>query len=230
MAESFDSYRTTYGDVVEDSIRFSGLKHDFFLAAKVDMLERLLAKRGLGSGGRPVHALDAGCGIGAFHPLLKGMFNSLHGCDISGESIARARHDNSWVDYTAYRSPALPYEDDSFDLAFAICVVHHVPPAEWPAFFGELKRVVRPGGIVCVIEHNPFNPLTRLAVLRCPFDDDAVLITSRTARRLFHRAGFSQIESEHFLLLPSARPLARTIERAFTRVPIGAQYACSARV
>ncbi|WP_353643948.1 methyltransferase domain-containing protein [Mesorhizobium sp. WSM2239] len=229
MAESFDSYRTAYGKLVEDSISFSGLQHDFFLAAKADLLERLLADRGLASGNRPVHALDVGCGIGAFHPLLRGRFASLSGCDISGDSIARARHDNSWVDYTVHRAPSLPYKDGRFDLAFAICVVHHVPPAQWPAFLGELKRVVRPGGIACIIEHNPYNPLTRFAVLRCPFDEDAVLLTSRTARRLFYQAGFSEIESEHFLLLPSAKPLARMIEKSFARVPLGAQYACIAR-
>ena len=45
-------------------------------------------------------------------------------------------------------------------------------------FVADMVRVTRPGGLVCVIEHNPLNPLTRLAVNRCPFDADAVLLRS----------------------------------------------------
>ncbi|TIS13862.1 MAG: SAM-dependent methyltransferase, partial [Mesorhizobium sp.] len=34
---------------------------------------------------------------------------------------------------------------------------------------------------------------------------------------------------EHFLLLPSAKPLARKLEGALAWLPLGAQYACVAR-
>jgi hypothetical protein len=30
-----------------------------------------------------------------------------------------------------------------------------------------LVRVVRPGGVAAIVEHNPLNPLTRLVVARC---------------------------------------------------------------
>ena len=228
MAQLFDEYRSTYNDTVQDSIGFSGLKHDFFLQAKADLLARLVQER-LGGAGS-VRALDIGCGVGALHPFLKPLLPDLAGCDISHESIARARQNNGWVSYAAYDGPALPYADAGFDLAFAVCVVHHVPPLEWAAFFTEMKRVLRPGGIACVIEHNPFNPLTRLAVLRCPFDADAVLVRPSRAEALFRKQGFSSIASEHFLLFPTARPVFRSIERRLSSVPLGAQYACSARV
>ncbi len=230
MSTLFDGYKTSYGDVVEQSINFSGLKHDFFLVAKADYLRRLVVARGLREGGRPVAALDVGCGIGSLHPYLEGTFDSLAGCDISEESIERARREQPGIEYTAYQPPRLPYEDGAFDLAFASCVLHHVPPANWLEFLAEMRRVVRPGGIACLIEHNPLNPLTRLAVFRCPFDEDAVLLSARTSRRLMREAGFSAIEDEHILLLPSARPLARRVERAFSSLPFGAQYATSARV
>ena len=45
-----------------------------------------------------------------------------------------------------------------------------------------MRRVVRPGGLLCIIEHNPFNPLTRLAVVRCEFDRDAVLLPALAPR------------------------------------------------
>lgn len=228
MAQLFDQYRSTYNGTVEDSISFSGLKHDFFLQAKADFLERLVSQRLADSG--TVRALDIGCGVGALHPFLRPVMPNLTGCDISHESVARARQSNPWVDYAAYDGPVLPYSDASFDLAFAVCVVHHVKPSGWSAFFAELKRVVRPGGLACIIEHNPLNPLTRLAVLRCPFDADAVLIRPAEVKALFREQDLTAIESEHFLLLPTARPSFRWIERALSAMPLGAQYASSARV
>ncbi|MET3582319.1 SAM-dependent methyltransferase [Mesorhizobium robiniae] len=230
MAELFDSYKSNYGEVVAGSVRFSGLKHDFFLAAKADLLRRLIVERKLRQGGADVRALDVGCGVGSLHPYLEGAFESLDGCDVSKESILRAGQDNPFVAYRACTTPGLPYEDGTFDLAFASCVVHHVPPISWLDFFREMRRVVRPGGVACIIEHNPYNPLTRLAVLRCPFDQDAILLNAAKARSLFKESGFRDIRSEHFLLLPSTRSFARKLERVLARLPLGAQYACSAHV
>ena len=41
MAELFDSYDHSYDAVVQSSIDFSGLSHNFFMAAKADMLRDL---------------------------------------------------------------------------------------------------------------------------------------------------------------------------------------------
>jgi SAM-dependent methyltransferase len=230
MAELFDQYRASYNSTVDDSISFSGLKHDFFMQAKVEPLADLIAGRGIADGDGAVRALDVGCGVGTLHPHVKPLFSTLCGCDISTESIARAREENPGVAYTAYSGPSLPYGDGVFDLAFAVCVAHHVPPEHWPSFFSEMRRVVRPGGVVAVIEHNPLNPLTRLAVLRCPFDADAVLISRRKAGRLLQAAGLTEIEGKHFLMFPFANATARKVEGWFAGAPLGAQYICSGRV
>lgn len=227
MAELFDAYKTTYGATVDDSINFSGLKHSFFLQAKVDVMQQLLPARGLTS---DVEALDVGCGIGTFHPLVRPLLPNLSGCDISSESIDRAKQDNPWVKYSSYGGVTLPYRDATFDYAFAICVAHHVPPADWPAFFSEMRRVVRPGGLVSIIEHNPWNPLTRLAVLRCPFDEDAVLLRREKTATHLREAGLHDIDHTFFLLFPWENRTARKVESWFSRLPIGAQYACSGRV
>jgi SAM-dependent methyltransferase len=230
MASPFDDYRDSYREAVEGSIEFSGLGHDFFLKAKADLLRRLMVERGVEQGGAGVRALDVGCGIGSLHRHLEGVFARLDGCDVSEESILRARRDNPDHAYGVCTSAALPYDDGVFDLAFASCVLHHVPPDAWHAFFREIRRVLRPGGMACIIEHNPWNPLTRLAVLRCPFDKDAVLLRARKVEALFRATGFKEIQSEHFLLLPWAGRLAGRLERALAPLPLGAQYACSARV
>jgi hypothetical protein len=53
----------------------------------------------------------------------------------------------------------------------------------------------------------------------------AVLLREGTARRLLQNAGFTDVASRYFLLLPTAHAWARRCERAFARLPLGAQYA-----
>jgi SAM-dependent methyltransferase len=222
MTELFDSYRSNYRDVVQSSIDFSGLPHSFFMRAKADLLRELIERR---LGPEKPAMLDVGCGVGSFHPLLRGMVCRLSGIDVSSASIAQARADNGDVDYHAFDGRSFPFDDASFDLVTAICVLHHVVPAEWTHFMNEMRRVVRPGGLVCVIEHNPFNPLTRLAVARCEFDRDAVLLSAGKAQRLMAVSGLRGIGARHFLLLPWEAKSARRVEGALSKVPFGAQYA-----
>jgi ubiquinone/menaquinone biosynthesis C-methylase UbiE len=222
MAELFDSYDKSYGAVVQSSIDFSGLPHSFFMTAKADILRNLIAAR-LDSSHKSV-ALDVGCGVGAFHPFVRGVFRRLCGTDVSAASVAQARRSNPDVEYETYDGKVLPYDHAIFDVATAICVMHHVPPEEWLSFLHEIRRVVRPGGLVCVIEHNPFNLLTRLAVARCEFDRDAVLLRAGQMRRLMADAGLRDVETRYFVLLPWATPLIRRIEYIFRRMPLGAQY------
>jgi SAM-dependent methyltransferase len=222
MAELFDSYRSNYRDVVQSSIDFSGLSHSFFMRAKADLLRELMARR---PGPEKPAMLDVGCGVGSFHPLLRGMVGSLSGIDVSPASIAQARADNHDVDYRAFDGRSFPFGDASFDLVTAICVMHHVAPAEWANFMNEMRRVARPGGLICIIEHNPLNPLTRLAVARCEFDRDAVLFGAVKARKLMAASGLREIDARYFLLLPWEAKPARRVERALSNVPLGAQYA-----
>ncbi|MGA2568141.1 MAG: class I SAM-dependent methyltransferase [Pseudolabrys sp.] len=221
MTELFDNYRSNYRDVVQSSIDFSGLPHSFFMRAKADLLRELIARR-LGPG-KPA-MLDVGCGVGSFHPLLRGMVGRLSGIDVSSASIAQARANNRDVDYRAFDGRSFPFDDAGFDLVTAICVLHHVAPAEWAPFMNEMRRVVRRGGLICVIEHNPLNPLTRLAVARCKFDRDAVLLGAGKARKLMAAGGLREIGARYFLLLPWEAKPARRVEGALSNVPLGAQY------
>jgi SAM-dependent methyltransferase len=222
MTELFDSYHGNYRDVVQSSIDFSGLPHSFFMRAKAYLLRELIAQR---LGAKMPVMLDVGCGVGSFHPLLRGMVGRLSGIDVSSASIAQARSANSDVEYRDFDGINFPFEEARFDLVTAICVIHHVLPGEWAHFVGEMHRVVRPGGLVCVIEHNPLNPLTRLAVSRCEFDRDAVLLGAGRALGLMSNAGLSETRARHFLLLPWETKHARRLERALSGVPLGAQYA-----
>jgi len=118
---------------------------------------------------------------------------------------------------------ALPFEDQTFDVAFAITVLHHVEPTQWPSCVKELHRVLRPSGLGVVFEHNPFNPLTRLAVHRCEFDEDAVLLTRRQTRRLL-TARFHIVDGGYILVTPWDNSVARRLDQTVKSLPFGAQY------
>lgn len=228
MSHTFDAYRKSYGSAVEQSVAFTGLGHEFFLRAKVDLLRERLRARQFDPSDK--HLLDVGCGVGSMHALLSPMFGRTTGVDVSAESVAEASARYPANTYKTYDGRHLPFADQSVDLALTVCVVHHVPVEQWQAFVAEMRRAVRTGGLVCIIEHNPLNPLTQLGVARCAFDADAVLLRRKRTEALMRQAGIVDIDTRYFLLSPfEVRPL-RTLERSLGRLPLGGQYLTLGRV
>ncbi len=220
----FDGYRDIYETEIDKALRFSGKSHDFFTKVKADNLAALFARHFHDTAGTKV--LDIGCGNGSIHPFLMGHNPSLRlsGIDVACEVIADAQITHPNVAYDVYDGKLLPYADASFDAAFTICVMHHVPPPEWPSFLCEMRRVVRPGGIVVVIEHNPINPLTRRIVNNCPLDKNAVLLRSGQLKAMLSEAGLQNISVQFILFTPFDNALFRSFDRALGSLPLGAQY------
>jgi 2-polyprenyl-3-methyl-5-hydroxy-6-metoxy-1,4-benzoquinol methylase len=222
MTHLFDAYGKGYQEVVQSSIDFSGLSYEFVTVAKADIMREVLAAR-FGPQAKP-SALDVGCGVGVLHGYVRSHFARLSAVDVSANCLEQAARANSGVEYRTYAGTELPFATGEFDFAFAICVLHHVPPPDWLDFMREMARVIRPGGAMCIIEHNPLNPLTQLSVRRCEFDRDAVLLPAWRTARLMRQAGLREVDSRYFLLLPSAAAPVRAIERGLSRLPLGAQY------
>jgi SAM-dependent methyltransferase len=218
VSEDFDDVAGSYEQLVDRSIAFAGRGHDFYLEAKAEALLELVRRR-LGDPA-DVRALDVGCGDGLFDAHLRAL-GALVGVDPSGAMIERARRLNPHGEYEVADGTALPQSDGEFDLVFAVCVLHHVPPESRDTFAHELRRVTRPGGLAVVFEHNPYNPLTRLAVARCAFDEDAELLRLAETRRRLASAGLRVVDQAYVLFVPWR---ARRLERAVSRVPLGAQY------
>lgn len=223
----FDAYADSYREEVESSISFSGQSLDHFTRRKAEELVSL-AERHLGPTAG-LRALDVGCGVGFTDRFLDGSFGQLHGVDVAAEAVERARLNNPAVRYAVSDNSSLPYPDAQFDLAFAICVAHHVEPADRPSWARELARVVRPGGMVALFEHNPLNPLTRLAVSRCPFDEGVELLGPREATDLLTAAGLEPLERRYIVFFPWPRPRATRLEAHMGRLPLGAQHLVAAR-
>jgi SAM-dependent methyltransferase len=226
VSSRFDEYESSYEAEVERSISFSGKDHDFFTRAKVDAIVAAL-RRQFEDPGR-LAVLDVGCGIGLTDELISPLVASVTGVDVSTALVAEARKRNPGSSYDVYDGAQLPYADGAFDVALAICVVHHVPPGEWAAFAEELRRVIRPGGLAIIAEHNPYNPLTRRVVSRCAFDDDAVLLSRKRAAELLAAAGLQIAERRDILFFPWSGSAFRLVERLLGAVPLGAQYVVAA--
>jgi SAM-dependent methyltransferase len=220
----FDRHAREYESLVQDSLAIPGLDSEFFASTKALELGRLLPK------GSTSRVLDVGCGIGALHRFVAPLCSELTGVDVSAESIAAARAANASHTYEVYDGVRLPFPEQSFDLAFAVCVLHHVPPDQWSFFVDEMARVVAPGGLVAIIEHNPFNPLTLRTVRRCPFDKDAVLLPKTRTVALLKDAGLLLPRARFFPFLPLNGKLARVIDHWLAWLPLGAQYIASASV
>ena len=99
-----------------------------------------------------VPILDAGCGRGRHVIYLAQQGFQVCGCDLSPvairEAMLRAQHAGLAAALHVANLTRLPYEDGAF--AAALCV--HVLPYHYRAHLvravGELRRVVRPGGLL----------------------------------------------------------------------------------
>jgi len=198
--DSFDAYHESYDKLIDNSIGFMGVEHDFYTKAKAECLVRCL-RRMYGSTSA-LNVLDVGCGVGKTDTILVPHFNALSGVDVSAACIERAKHDNPSVQYSGYDGGALPYTAARFDAAFMICVLHHVAPPERVELLREVRRVIRPGGSVFVFEHNPFHPLTRFVVARCVFDRGVSLLSRRETVGLLREAGLRYDDSQYILYVP----------------------------
>jgi len=223
-----DAYPDRYREDVNASIGFAGVDMDMFTRGKVEDLVRLIERVSSVPAAR-ADCLDIGCGVGVMHPLLLGRVGRLSGVDVSEDAIRDAAAANAQVHYEVQRDDALPFADASFDVCSTVCVMHHVPPPDWEAFVAEAFRVTRPGGLFAVYEHNPINPLTRVAVWRCPFDHDAVLLKPRRTKELLRAAGFEIVESRYLFFAPFDAAWARRIDNSLRWLPLGAQYVVCAR-
>ena len=100
-------------------------------------------------------ALDVGSGPGALTGELVARLGPewVTAVDPSRPFVEAARARHPGVEVLEASAEALPFDDDAFDVALAQLVVHFM--ADPVAGLGEMRRVVRPGGVVaaCVWDY-----------------------------------------------------------------------------
>src|SRR5213594_3105263 len=151
----FDAYAVQHADLIRDPLRDKFASNNlFFFERKLQVIRAFYQWIGVDT--QKLDWLDIGCGQGDLLRLGRPWFKEAFGCDPS-EGMLKA-----CADLNVRHQPAmlsLPFDDRSFDFATAVCVYHHVVADQRRLLTTEALRVLRPGGIFCVIEHNPLNPV-----------------------------------------------------------------------
>ena len=219
----FDGFADAYYDQHAANIKLSGEGPEYFSEYKIADARAICDRHRLAIG----RILDFGSGIGNSIPWLRKYFSAAEVtcADVSEHSLemAKARYPGD-ERFCGISGRPLPLADATFDLVFTACVFHHIEHSQHVPWLTELRRVTRPGGLLVVFEHNPWNPLTVHAVNTCPFDANARLISSRQLRDSIHTAGWRPQETWHRIFFPRSLKALRPLERFMRAVPIGAQY------
>lgn len=224
MDESeFDKFADEYYDLHKQNLGASGESPEFFAEYKIKDVFNLINSQSI----KVNNILDFGAGTGSSVPYFQKYFPnvSLTCLDVSKKSLEVGK--NRYCKYAHFQSfngEVIPFSDNTYDLVFAACVFHHIPHNEHITLMQEWFRVLKPGGVAIIYEHNPLNPLTVHAVNTCPFDKNARLITGSNLRNRLHTAGFPNVKLRYRVFMPRILRAFRSIERWLYRVPLGAQY------
>jgi ubiquinone/menaquinone biosynthesis C-methylase UbiE len=222
MSAEFDKYAAAgYGKLLDDPLRQRFGEPRFFFERKLALLLAFCERHGKGT--QSASWLDVGCGEGTLLQMGKKHFGEVAGCDISAGMI----RSSDGLNIRHQTSPRqIPFIDRSFDFVTAVCVYHHVEIADRPLLTLDISRVLKPNGLFCIIEHNPFNPITRLIVHRSPIDTHAQLLTARKSGNLARHARMEVLATQYFLYFPEFLfSKMAAVEQAFSCVPLGGQYA-----
>ena len=91
--------------------------------------------------------LDAPCGTGRYFSLIAGAGMRVVGVDQSAGMLAEARARNLASVLERKSLQELSYAAE-FDAAVTIDAMENVPPEDWPTVLANLRRAVRPGGVL----------------------------------------------------------------------------------
>lgn len=188
------------------------------VARRIALLEEALR-------GVPGPWIEIGCGTGVFSRRLSGGPFRV-AVDISHELLGRLRAGGAAARAVQADIHRLPFADASVGAVFGVSVLHHL---RYRAALREIRRVLRPGGVLALSEPNILNPLAFVLKLLPPVKRWAGDVSHEIAffRRWLAadlaRAGFSDVKAEPFdflfPLLPGGAALDPALRR-LERVPL----------
>jgi hypothetical protein len=73
-------------------------------------------------------------------------------------------------------------------------------------------------------ENNPWNPGTQYVMSRCTFDEQAIKISPREAKKMLCNAGFRILRTDSLFYFPRQLNLLRPAESWLRALPLGGQY------
>ncbi|MFJ6567758.1 methyltransferase domain-containing protein [Streptomyces sp. NPDC091292] len=207
------------------------------LGDQADTLARLLHADTVFAPGSRV--LEVGCGVGAqtVHLVTGSPGARVVAVDVSGDSLARARarvaDQAPWARVEWVRADLfdLPFADGGFDHVFVCFVLEHLRDPE--AALAGLRRVLRPGGTVTVVEgdhasafFHPDSARARAVVghqIRLQADAGGDALVGRRLQPLLTAAGYRDVVVEpRTVYADSTRP---ELVEGFTRATFLAMVA-----
>lgn len=223
LNEIFDRCSENYREIHTENIgKISGADSDYFSEYKIQEIASRYPKA-------PAKWLDLGCGDGLTAFFIKKYFpqTEYHGIDISSNSIDKARSRGiENVNFILYDGAHIPFEDNTFDVVFMACVMHHIMPSQREGILKEILRVLRPGGRLIIFEHNTYNPVTRKVVNDCIFDNDAILVNQKALRNKLSAIGYKNIKRRYTIFFPRKRGFGwlLPLEKHLSWCMFGGQY------
>lgn len=224
---AFDSDCERYRAELHQGLKFSGESADYFASRRASITSQLVAKF---TSRCTTKILDYGCGIGtAARPLLTAFPEAgLVGFDIATDATRRAAttHDDLNATWTNTMHDLL---SNSIDVIYCNGVFHHIPVMQRNECLSEIARVLKPGGVICLWENNPWNPGTRWIMRQIPFDRDAICLSSFETKARIRRAGLIVRRTEFHFYFPHILRACRGMEPLLTQLPLGGQYVVCAQ-
>lgn len=181
------------------ALNYDNLAADYARHRRVHpgVLANLIATGGLTAA---ANVLEVGSGTGNYIIALRaGVGCRCSGIEPSTEMLATARSRTSQVQFVQGRAEAINCRDASIDLVFSVDVIHHV--VDRPAFFGEARRVLKPGGRICTATDSE-EDIARRRPLSSHFPETVAVELRRyppiaMLRGEMLAAGFTEIDTEN---------------------------------
>jgi len=133
----YESFQMNYHKYYTESIAFAKLMSTYF-AKHIEL--------------KDLNILDWGCGPGRVirhMPKMIGHNCKFYGTDYNANSIAWCKENLSDIEFNHNSLEAnLPYQDDFFHVIYGHSIITHLSEEMHYAWFAELYRVLKPGGIL----------------------------------------------------------------------------------
>lgn len=220
-AQEFDQFSESYEELLNSSVSITGETAEYFAAYKA----RFVAAKVAAKPGPKI--LDYGCGVGVLSAQLKHCLPAarVDGYDVSEMSLTRVA---PALKAQGTFSSEITRLDRDYDVVVVANVLHHIEPKGRQDAISTMASLLGPGGRLAIFEHNPANPLTRRAVDRCPFDENAILLSSRETKSYLAASGLRLVQLDYIVFFPRALRWLRPLEGLLRWCPLGAQYAAVA--